>query len=412
MKLPDGTVVKGKELSGVNGMMFIRHSQTGAVEARVRVRLVGRPQRRPARQLTRPVLEPADRAGSDRRYGRVMAKADHGEPVEFDVAGRTVTISSPGKVMFPERGETKLDLANYYVAVGDAMMRTVRDRPTLLQRFPNGATGLELLPEADPRQRAGLAGDDDRRDGERHRVAGHRDGRPRPRAVGRQPGLPRLPPVAVPGGRPADTDELRIDLDPSPGTNFEMVREAAAEVKAFLDELGIRSYPKTTGNRGLHVYVRVEPGWDSYGTRQAAISVAREMQRRRPELLTGEWWKEQRGARIFIDFNQNAPHKTVFGAWCVRARVGAQVSTPFRWDELPAIHPDELTMATVPARVAADGDPWATIDDEPQAIEPLVARYRDDLASGIPDAPWPPVYPKMPDEARRVNPSRARPDPD
>ena len=182
--------------------------------------------------------------------------------------------------------------------------------------------------------------------------------------------------------------------------------------KAFLDELGIRSYPKTTGNRGLHLYVRVEPGWDSYGTRQAAISVAREMQRRRPELLTGEWWKEQRGARIFIDFNQNAPHKTVFGAWCVRARVGAQVSTPFRWDELPAIHPDELTMATVPARLAADGDPWATIDDEPQAIEPLVARYRDDLASGIPDAPWPPVYPKMPDEARRVNPSRARPDPD
>ena len=177
-----------------------------------------------------------------------------------------------------------------------------------------------------------------------------------------------------------------------------MVREAAAEVKAFLDELGIRSFPKTTGNRGLHVYVRVEPGWDSYGTRQAAVSVAREMQRRRPELITGEWWKEQRGARIFIDFNQNAPHKTVFGAWCVRARVGAQVSTPFRWDELPAIHPDELTMATVPARVAADGDPWATIDDVPQSIEPLVARYRADLAERHPRRA---VAAGVPEDARR-----------
>jgi DNA primase len=190
-----------------------------------------------------------------------------------------------------------------------------------------------------------------------------------------------------------------------------MVRESAAEVRGFLGELGITAFAKTTGNRGLHLYVRVKPGWDSYGTRQAAISVAREMERRRPDLITGQWWKEQRGARVFIDFNQNAPHKTVFGAWCVRARVGAQVSTPFRWDELPAIHPDHLTMAVVPGRVAADGDPWAAMDDAPQSIEPLVARYRDDLTRGIPDAPWPPVYPKMPDEARRVNPSRARHDP-
>ena len=189
-----------------------------------------------------------------------------------------------------------------------------------------------------------------------------------------------------------------------------MVREAAAEVRAFLGEQGITAFPKTTGNRGLHLYVRVEPGWDSFGVRQAAVSVARAMEARRPELITGAWWKEERGARVFIDFNQNAPHKTVFGAWCVRARVGAQVSTPFRWDELPTIHPDELTMATVPARVAADGDPWAAIDDAPQSIEPLVDRYRADLAAGIPDAPWPPVYPKMPDEARRVNPSRARHD--
>jgi DNA primase len=134
------------------------------------------------------------------------------------------------------------------------------------------------------------------------------------------------------------------------------------------------------------------------------------MEVRRPDLITGAWWKEERGARVFIDFNQNAPHKTVFGAWCVRARVGAQVSTPFLWDELQQIHPDQLTLATVPGRVAADGDPWAAIDDQPQSIEPLVALYRADLANGVPDAPWPPVYPKMPDEATRVNPSRARHD--
>src|SRR5262249_37751540 len=174
---------------------------------------------------------------------------------------------------------------------------------------------------------------------------------------------------------PDDTDELRIDLDPSPGTNFEMVREAAAEVRAFLSEEGISAFPKTTGNRGLHLYTRVEAGWDSSGTRQAAISVAREMQRRRPELITGEWWKEQRGARVFIDFNQNAPHKTVFGAWCVRARPGAQVSAPFRWDELDTIQPDEMTIATVPARVAADGDPWETMPTEPQPLEPWLERW-------------------------------------
>ena len=208
---------------------------------------------------------------------------------------------------------------------------------------------------------------------------------------------------------PEQTDELRLDLDPSPGVTFAMVQEAAAEVRAFLGEIGVTAFPKTTGNRGLHLYVRVEPGWDSIGVRQAAVSVARAMERRRPDLITGAWWKEERGTRVFVDFNQNAPHKTVFGAWCVRARAGAQVSTPFAWDELAAIDPDALTIRTVPGRLERLGDPWAAIDDVPQSIAPLVERYRADLAAGIPDAPWPPVYPKMPDEAPRVAPSRARP---
>ena len=188
-----------------------------------------------------------------------------------------------------------------------------------------------------------------------------------------------------------------------------MVREAATEVRAFLDEVGIVAFPKTTGNRGLHLYVRVEPGWDSIGVRQAAVSVAREMERRRPDLITGAWWKEERGARVFIDFNQNAPHKTVFGAWCVRARAGAQVSTPFAWDELAAIEPGRAVDPDRARRGSTRlGDPWEAIDDAPQSIEPLVERYRADLAAGIPDNPWPPVYPKMPDEAPRVAPSRAR----
>ena len=396
--LPDGEVVKGRELSGVSGMMFIRHSQTGAVVARQRTGSVGRSQRGAPRRLTRTLLSTS------------MAKADHGEPVDIDVAGRTVTITSPHKVMFPEHGETKLDLARYYVAVDEPLMRTVRGRPTLLQRWPNGVSGPNFFQKRIP---------DSAPDWLQTTTVATVNGT-ESRAIvmadvahvlwAANQGCLGFHPWPYRAATPEDTDELRIDLDPSPGTTFEMVRESAVEVRAFLAEHDIVAFPKTTGNRGLHLYVRVEPGWDSYGTRQAAVSVARAMEERRPDLITGKWWKEERGARVFIDFNQNAPHKTVFGAWCVRARPGAQVSTPFRWDELPSIHPDHLTMAAVLRRVADDGDPWSAIDDEAQSIEPLVARYRDDLARGIPDAPWPPVYPKMPDEARRVNPSRARHD--
>jgi DNA primase len=203
-------------------------------------------------------------------------------------------------------------------------------------------------------------------------------------------------------------DELRLDLDPQPGTGFDEARTAAWELKALLDELGIAAYPKTTGNRGLHVYVRLEPRWDSYAVRSAAVAVARELERRRPDVLTAAWWKEERGRRIFVDYNQNAPHKTVFGAWSVRARAGAQVSAPLRWEELDDVDPDALTLATVPERLARDGDPWAGIEDAPQSLEPLLALHERDRANGLLDAPWPPVYPKQPDEPPRVAPSRAR----
>jgi hypothetical protein len=164
------------------------------------------------------------------------------------------------------------------------------------------------------------------------------------------------------------------------------------------------SFPKTTGNRGLHVYVRLQPRWDSYAVRSAAVAVARELERRRPDLITAAWWKEERGERVFVDYNQNAPHKTVFGAWSVRPRAGAQVSTPLSWDELDDVDPDELTIATVPGH----GDPWPTINDAPQSLEPLLELHERDMANGLLDAPWPPVYPKQPNEPPRVAPSRAR----
>ena len=189
------------------------------------------------------------------------------------------------------------------------------------------------------------------------------------------------------------------------------IRTAARLVKDYFDELAMTAFPKTTGSRGLHVFVKLLPGWDSYQVRAGAVALARELERRHPDRLTAAWWKEERGQRVFIDFNQNAPHKTVFGAWSVRSRVGAQVSTPFRWDELDEIDPDELTMDVVPDRVRTDGDPWAEMYEAPNSLAPLLEAHDRDVANGLLDAPWPPVYPKMPNEPPRVAPSRARKEP-
>jgi DNA ligase D-like protein (predicted polymerase) len=207
---------------------------------------------------------------------------------------------------------------------------------------------------------------------------------------------------------PDYADELRIDLDPQPGVGFEEVREAAGCVKELLDELGIIAYPKTSGNRGLHVYSRLEPRWNSIEVRAAAVALARELARRRPDLITANWWKEERGERVFVDFNQNAPHKTVFGAWSARSRTGAQVSTPLSWEQAATVDPDELTIASIPDRLRLSGDPWAAIGDNPQSLEPLLEMAASDKSAGLPDAPWPPQYPKQPDEPSRVAPSRAR----
>jgi len=328
------------------------------------------------------------------------------DTVLVEAAGREIAVTSSSKVFFAERGETKLDLVRYYQAVEEPLLRAMQGRPVLLQRFPNGASGPSFFQKRVPESR---------------------------------PEWLQTAVVSTPNGTTSDAlvaadlahviwavnlgcigfhvwpsqandqehaDELRIDLDPSPGVTFDMVQEAAREVHRLFDEQGLTAMPKTTGNRGIHVYLRLQPRWTSYQVRSAAVAVARELERRRPELVTAAWWKEERGRRVFIDFNQNAPHKTIFGAWSVRARPGAQVSTPFSWDELDTIHPDPLTIATVPERVRDAGDPWAAMS--PQSLEPLLAMHERDTAAGLLDASWPPVYPKMPGEPPRVAPSRAK----
>jgi DNA ligase D len=339
----------------------------------------------------------------------MAAKGDDAEePALVQVDGREVEITSPGKVFFSERGDTKLDLVHYYLAVGDALLRATAGRPVLLQRFPDGTEGNSFFQKRVPASAP---------DWLVTTVLATPNGTTSEALVVADLahvawavnlgclGFHVWPSLAADPGR---TDELRIDLDPGPGTTFPMVVEAADEVRAVFDGFGIRSGPKTTGNRGIHVYVRLAPHWDGYDVRTAAVAVARELERRRPDLVTAAWWKEERGPRVFIDFNQNAPHKTVFGAWCVRANPHAQVSTPFRWDELAGIQPRELTLATVPARLAAQGDAWEHLGDEPQSLEPLLDLAAEQRAAGAEDAPWPPVYPKMPGEPPRVAPSRAK----
>lgn len=319
-----------------------------------------------------------------------------------------VTITSPDKVMFTDREETKADLANYYRAIEAPLMATMGGRPVLLQRYPNGAHGPSFFQKRVPEKRPEWL---------ETTVVSTPNGTTSDALVAADInhvlwavnlGCLGFHPWPYHAATPDVTDELRIDLDPSPGVDFDMVREGAAEVKTFLDELGIAGYPKTTGSRGIHIYVKVGGELDSYQVRDAAVAFARAMERRRPDLMTWQWWKEERGTRVFIDYNQNCPHKTVFGAWGVRANNDARVSTPFAWDELATLDHLALNLATVPARFAAQGDPWAAMYDSPQDISPLLALSAEDMKNGLMDAPWPPVYPKQPNEPPRVSPSRAK----
>jgi DNA ligase D len=320
----------------------------------------------------------------------------------------TDLITSGEKVYFAERGETKRDLADHYERVSEPLLRAMGGRPVLLQRFPEGAGGPSFFQKRVPKNKPAWL---------QTTVVATPNGTTSEALVAADLdhllwavnlgclGFHVWPYLA---SDPEHTDELRIDLDPTPGVDFSHIQRAARELRILLDELGVTGYPKTTGNRGLHVYIRLLPRWDSYQVRSAAVAIARELERRRPDLITAAWWKEERGKRVFVDFNQNAPHKTVFGAWSVRARPGAQVSTPVGWDEVDEIHPDQFTIASLPARLDRIGDPWLHMNDDPQSLEPFLAMHERDTDAGLLDAPWPPVYPKQPGEPPRVAPSRAK----
>lgn len=328
--------------------------------------------------------------------------------IELDVDGHTVALSNPDKVFFPARGETKLDLARYYVAVGDGALRGVRERPTVLKRYPNGATGDHFFQKRVPANAPSWL--------QTVTVtfpSGNTAVELCPTDVAHivwavNLGCLDLNPWPV---RRADVDrpdELRVDLDPQPGASWDDVRRVAICVREVLADHGLVGWPKTSGSRGIHVNVRVAPQHDFIAVRRAAVALAREVERRAPRIATAKWWKEERGERVFIDYNQNARDRTVASAYSVRANEVGRVSAPVTWDELPACELDDFTIATVPSRYALIGDPHAAIDDSAGSLESLLELAARDERDGLGDAPWPPHFAKQRGEAPRVAPSRAR----
>jgi bifunctional non-homologous end joining protein LigD len=329
------------------------------------------------------------------------------ESVRRELDGHEVTITNPGKVFFPDAGLTKLDLVDYYLAVADGALRGVRDRPMALKRFVNGIGGEAFFQK---------------------------------RAPASVPEFLRTVELSFPSGRTADEivvsnraalawvvnlgcvdlnphptrdddlehpDELRVDLDPGPGVPWADVRRVALVVREALDDHGLVGWPKTSGSRGIHVYARVERRWGFSEVRRAALALAREVERRAPEIATSKWWKEERHG-VFLDYNQNAKDRTVASAYSVRPVANAQVSAPLTWDELPDAELADFTVASMPDRYARLGDVGAGIDDAAGSLEGLLELSARDEASGLGDAPWPPHYAKGASEPPRVQPSRAR----
>jgi DNA ligase D len=344
--------------------------------------------------------------------------------VTVDAGGRELRVSNPDRVIFPAHNGsdpvTKLDIVNYYIAVEDGIMRALSRRPTTLERWPKGVHPGIVLSTRDK---------------------GGGDAFFQKRVPRGAPDYVQTATIKFPSGRTADEicpteiavvgwaaqmgtitfhpwpvrredlddpDELRIDLDPQPGTDFADAVRVAGEARALLRDLGFTGFPKTSGGRGIHIYVRIEPRWTFTDVRHAAIAFGRELERRLPGEVTTKWWKEERGERIFVDYNQNARDRTIASAYSVRPRPGAPVSAPLDWDELPQVAPEDFTVATMPARFADVGDRHAAIDDAAFSLEPLLEMYERDAAEGSGDMPYPPDYPKMPGEPKRVQPSRDR----
>jgi DNA ligase D-like protein (predicted polymerase) len=320
-----------------------------------------------------------------------------------EVAGRSVAVSHPHKVLFPQAGHTKLDLVHYYLAVADGALRGAGGRPNMLVRYPNGIAGEFFYQKRAPESRPDWV-----------EVVELRfpSGRSASEVVPRDAaalawlanlGCLELHPHPVRADDVEHPDELRVDLDPVPGVKWPQLRKVAGIVHEVLAELKLIGWPKTSGKRGLHVYVRITPRWSFDEVRRSALALAREVERRAPKLATSKWWKEERRG-VFIDYNQNAKDRTVASAYSVRPTENATVSAPLAWDELDRCEPADFTLTSVPQRLARDGDPHASIDERPGSLEPLLALYDE---QGLGDAPWPPHYKKQKGEPPRVQPSKA-----
>jgi DNA ligase D len=333
--------------------------------------------------------------------------AKKGEPVIVEVSGREVRVSNPGKLFFPDVGLTKIDLVNYYVECEQAVVRHLRERPTVMKRWVDGVAGKPFFQKRVP---------DGAPDWLQTATVTFPSGRHARELVpndaahlvwGANLGVIDWNPWPVRRGDLDHPDELRVDLDPGPGVAFAEVREVALGVREVLDGHKLHGFPKTSGSRGIHVYVRIEPEQSFEEVRRAALALAREVERRMPGRATSRWWKEEREG-VFIDYNQNARDRTVASAYSVRAVADARVSCPLEWGEVADVEPAELTLTTVPARLRERGDPSASIDEHAGHLDGLLELAARDEREGLGDAPWPPHFRKQKGEPKRVQPSRAR----
>lgn len=337
-----------------------------------------------------------------------------GEAIQLSVPGphgpRKVRLSSPSRVLWPDLGVTKLDLAEYVIAVGEAFVAANGERPVSLERYPDGVGGESFFSKNPPRGAPTWA---------RSVTVTYPSARAHPQLVidevatavwAVQMNTVVFHPWPSRAGASDFPDQLRVDLDPQPGTDFGDAVPAARELREILAEAGLTAFLKTSGNRGLHVYAPIAPAHEFLDVRHAVIAAARELERRMPEQVTTSWWKEERGEKVFADFNQANRDRTIAGAYSPRALPHAPVSTPVTWEELGDVDPREFTVRTVPERLRTAGDPWAHMHDEPGSIETLLEWWERDLRDGLGELPFPPDYPKMPGEPPRVQPSRARKD--
>ena len=333
------------------------------------------------------------------------------EATTIQVGDHEVRISSPNRVLWKQPGITKLDLAQYLVDVGDAFVAANGNRPVSLERYGDGVDGESFFSKNPPK------GAPDYVDAV---TVTYPSGRSHPQVVIGEPAAAvwaaQMNTVVFhPWASLAEAsdlpNQLRIDLDPFVGTDFDDAVPVALELREVLEEVGLTGFIKTSGNRGLHVFAPIEPTHEFLDVRHAVIAIARELERRMPDRVTTNWWKEERGERIFVDFNQANRDRTMAGAYSPRALAHAPVSTPITWDELESTDPTTHTIQTVPSRLATVGDPWATMHAHPGTIDAALAWWARDLESGLGELPFPPDFPKMPGEPPRVQPSRARKEP-